>query len=146
MLHQGNLGLATIGTLGTLERCHTWQGRGNLGMEVLRAVVIVQRPGILEHLVANLTIMVFCARHLPAIAQFSLHESEHHLVTQSKMPRQLVDILAHKGTLGTLERLLPWQLLHDFLPEVKQQVAALVPGFVHRVLELFTAQFARGVR
>lgn len=61
------------------------------------------------------------------------------------MTTEIHHIPAFKGALGTVERLLVGDLLQHHVPEVAQQVDALVPHLVDARGELLAAQLTRGV-
>ena len=64
---------------------------------------------------------------------------------QTVVPTQVHDVPALESAGRTLERLFGRDLLHDVVPEVTEQVDALVPDLVDTLGELLTAQLARGL-
>ena len=64
---------------------------------------------------------------------------------EPEMSAQVGDVPSDEGALGALVRLLPGQDFHHLLPEVPEQVNALVAGLVHARLELLTAKLAAGM-
>ena len=62
------------------------------------------------------------------------------------MAAQVRDVTTDEGALGALVRLLPGQDFHDFLPEVSEQVNALVAGLVHARFELLAAKLTAEIK
>ncbi len=134
--------LAYEGALLALEGRLLGDAVRDLAVEVLRAVVVVERAPVHQHLAADLAVVGFDVAEAPLVAQLLLHELEDDLVRQPVVPADVHDVAAGEGAHGAGEGSLVGHLLQDLLPEVAEQVDALVPGLVHAGGELLAAQLA----
>ena len=145
MPHEAHLRLAGVGVRAqmTLGRRILRNQRGQSLVEMLTAIMIVERPGVQQHLLANLALELLDFVQRPILAQFPLHQDEHDFVREAVVTRQVEDVFGLVRALGAIERPLVGDLGQHEISEMTQQVDPFVPNFVHTVVELLPAQLAR---
>ena len=86
---EGQLSLALEVALRTFEGRRRRQTFGQFLVKMLGAVVIVEHPGVSEHLAADLTVVGLVFVELPAFSELFLHKAEDDTMRQSEVTTQI---------------------------------------------------------
>lgn len=86
---EGQLSLALEVALRTFEGRRRRQTFGQFLVKMLGAVVIVEHPGVGEHLAADLTVVGLVFVELPAFSELFLHKAEDDTMRQSEVTTQI---------------------------------------------------------
>ncbi len=98
----------------------------DLVIEVLRAVVVVQGPQIQQDLVADLAVVRLRLVQGPLRAKLLPHQPEDGAVGEAKVSAQVDGVPPLEGAVGTVVGAPVGDLLKDQIPEMAQEVHALV--------------------